>query len=61
MGKRAKEHRKKVLARNAKMKGVERAYQKVMNEAYQKYLQELQAAQAAQTSGKTENEGFVAQ
>lgn len=58
MGKNAKEHRKKVAARNAKMKGVERAYQKVMNEAYQKYIEELKAAQA---SGTTENEGFVAQ
>lgn len=58
MGKRAKEHRKKVLARNAKMKGMEKAYQKVMNEMYQKYLKELEEMKA---SGVTENEGFVAQ
>lgn len=58
MGKNAKEHRKKVAARNAKMKGIERAYQKVMNEAYQKYLAEIKAAQS---SGTTETEGFVAQ
>jgi hypothetical protein len=59
MGKNAKEHRKKVAARNAKMKGVERAYQKIMNEAYQKYLEQLKEAQA---SGNTEtNEGLIAQ
>ena len=53
MGKNAKEHRKKVAARNAKIKGAERAYQKVMNEAYQKYIEELKKAQA---SGTTESE-----
>ena len=30
MGKNAKEHRKKVAARNAKIKGMEKTYQKVM-------------------------------
>jgi hypothetical protein len=59
MGKKAKEHRKKVAARNAKVKGYERQYQKVMNEAYQKYLQELEAAKA---SGMTQTEqSFTAQ
>jgi hypothetical protein len=58
MGIRKKEHRKKVAARNAKIKGMERTYQKVMNDAYQKYLEELKIAQ---TSGKTDTEGFVAQ
>ena len=58
MGVRKKEHRKKIAARNAKMKGIERQYQKVMNDAYQKYLEELKTAQ---TSGKTDTEGFVAQ
>jgi hypothetical protein len=59
MGKAAKEHRKKVAARNAKIKGAERQYQKVMNEAYRKYLEELKAAQA---SGQTETqESFTAQ
>ena len=58
MGKNAKEHRKKVAARNAKIKGMEKIYQKVMNDAYQKYLEELKTAE---TSGKTDTEGFVAQ
>jgi hypothetical protein len=59
MGKTAKEHRKKVAARNAKIKGAERQYQKVMNEAYRKYLEELKSAQA---SGQTETqESFTAQ
>ena len=59
MGKNAKEHRKKVAARNAKIKGAERAYQKVMNEAYQKYNEELKKAHA---SGITESEeSFTAQ
>ena len=59
MGKAAKEHRKKVVARNAKIKGAERQYQKVMNEAYRKYLEELKVAQA---SGQTETqESFTAQ
>jgi hypothetical protein len=59
MGKKAKEHRKKVAARNANIKGYERQYQKVMNEAYQKYLQELEAAKA---SGMTQTEqSFTAQ
>ena len=58
MGIRKKEHRKKVAARNAKIKGMEKTYQKVMNDAYQKYLEELKTAQ---TSGKTDTEGLVAQ
>lgn len=59
MGKAAKEHRKKVVARNTKIKGAERQYQKVMNEAYRKYLEELKVAQA---SGQTETqESFTAQ
>lgn len=58
MGIRKKEHRKKVVARNSKIKGMEKTYQKVMNDAYQKYLEELKTAQ---TSGKTDTEGFVAQ
>jgi hypothetical protein len=59
MGKNAKEHRKKVAARNAKIKGAERTYQKVMNEAYKKYIEELKKAQA---SGITESEeSFTAQ
>jgi hypothetical protein len=37
---------------------MEKTYQKVMNYAYQKYLEELKTAE---TSGKTDTEGFVAQ
>ena len=59
MGKNAKEHRKKVAARNAKLKGEERAYQKIMNEAYQKYIEQLKEAQM---SGETKSEeSFTAQ
>jgi hypothetical protein len=59
MGVRKKEHRKKVAARNAKMKGIERQYQKVMNDAYQKYLEQIKEAQM---SGETKtDESFTAQ
>ena len=59
MGKNAKEHRKKVAARNAKIKGMEKTYQKVMNDAYQKYLEQIKEAQM---SGETKtDESFTAQ
>lgn len=59
MGVRKKEHRKKVAARNANMKGIERQYQKVMNDAYQKYLEQIKEAQM---SGETQtDESFTAQ
>ena len=41
MGKNAKEHRKKVAARNQKVKATQNAYQKLMNEQMQKYLENL--------------------
>lgn len=59
MGKNAKEHRRKVAARNTKIKGIERQYQKVMNESYQAYLEQMKLEQA---SGETQSqENFIAQ
>lgn len=59
MGKNAKEHRRKVAARNTKIKGIERQYQKVMNESYQAYLEQMKLELA---SGETQSqENFIAQ
>lgn len=60
MGKRAKEHRKKVQARNAQIKGAQKKYQQLMNEKMMQYLQdmkskseEVQETEAPTTSGFT--------
>ena len=41
MGKRAKEHRKKVAARNQQIKGQQNAMQKLFNESMKKQLEEI--------------------
>lgn len=62
MGKKEKEHRKKVAARNQKIKSAQKAYQKMMNEQMQKYLADLRESalkqQAAEEVGTT---GFTMQ
>lgn len=54
MGKRAKEHRKKVAARNQKIKGQQNAMQKLFNESMRKQLEELKKQREAEMSGETQ-------
>ena len=57
MGKREKEHRKRVAARNQKIKGAQRTYEKFYNEQLKKYLEDLREKAS---SGTTEEPtGFV--
>jgi hypothetical protein len=55
MGKRAKEHRKKVAARNQQIKSAQKAYEKLYNEQMMKYVEEMRAKAAAE-SGTTESD-----
>ena len=57
MGKREKEHRKKVAARNQKIKGAQRTYEKLYNEQLKKYLEDLK--EQASTGTTEEKTGFV--
>ena len=57
MGKREKEHRKKVAARNQKIKSAQHAYEKLYNEKLKKYLEDLR--EQASTGTTEENTGFV--
>ena len=50
MGKRDKEHRKRVQKRNNQIKGAEKAYEKL-----KKHLQQLVEEHKQNTSGMTEN------
>ena len=54
MGKRAKEHRKKVAARNQKIKGEQNAMQKLFNESMKTQLEELKKQREAEMSGQTQ-------
>lgn len=54
MGKRAKEHRKKVAARNQRIKGQQNAMQKLFNESMRQQLEELKKQREAEMSGTTE-------
>ena len=54
MGKRAKEHRKKVAARNQKIKGQQNAMQKLFNESMKTQLEELKKQREAEMSGQTQ-------
>lgn len=54
MGKNAKEHRKKVAARNQKIKSAQKAYEKLYNEQMTKYIEELKTKMAE--SGTTESD-----
>lgn len=54
MGKKAKEHRKKVASRNQKIKSAQKAYEKLYNEQMTKYIEEMRAKMAE--SGNTESD-----
>jgi hypothetical protein len=54
MGKKEKEHRKKVATRNQKIKSAQKAYQKLYDEQMTKYIEELRAKAAE--SGATESD-----
>ena len=54
MGKEAKEHRKKVAARNQKIKGAQNAMQKLFNESMKTQLEELKKQREAEMSGQTQ-------
>lgn len=53
MGKRAKEHRKKVVARNQRLASERKIFDKQMNESVQKYIEDLKTKM--EQSGQTEN------
>jgi N-glycosylase/DNA lyase len=55
MGKRSKEHRKKVAARNQQIKSAQKAYEKLYNEQMMKYIEDMKAKAAAE-SGTTESD-----
>lgn len=54
MGKKAKEHRKKVAARNQRIKGQQNAMQKLFNESMRQQIEELKKQREAEMSGNTE-------
>ena len=54
MGKRDKEHRKRVQARNNQLKGIEKMYQKMYQEVMKNQLEKLVEEHKAKTSGETE-------
>lgn len=55
MGKKDKEHRKRVQARNNQLKGLERTYQKMYQDIMKKQLEKLVEEHKANTSGETES------
>ena len=56
MGKKDKEHRKKVQARNQKLKSAENAMQKLFNESMRRQLEELRKQREVEMSGDTQNQ-----
>ena len=55
MGKNEKEHRKKVAARNLKLKAEQNAFQKLFNESMKTQIEEMKKKNAEQ-SGSTVNQ-----
>ena len=55
MGKKAKEHRKKVEARNQKLKAEQNAFQKLFNESMKTQIEEMKKKDDA-ASGLTVNQ-----
>lgn len=53
MGKAKKEHRKKIVARNQRIKGQQNAMQKLFNESMKQQLEELKKQREAEMSGET--------
>ena len=54
MGKKAKEHHKKVAARNQRIKTEQTAMQKMFNESMKQQLEELKKQREAEMSGETQ-------
>jgi hypothetical protein len=54
MGKNTKEHRKKVAARNQRLKGQQNAMQKLFNESMKQQLEELKKQRELEMSGETQ-------
>jgi hypothetical protein len=54
MGKAKKEHRKKVAARNQKLKAQQNAMQKLFNESMRQQLEELKKQREVEMSGDTQ-------
>lgn len=59
MGKRAKEHRKKVAARNQQIKGAQKKYQEFMNEKMMEYLKEMKEKNQQEIETPTTQSGFT--
>ena len=59
MGKRAKEHRKKVAARNQQIKGAQKKYQEFMNEKMMDYLKEMKEKSQQEIETPTTQSGFT--
>jgi hypothetical protein len=59
MGKRAKEHRKKVAARNQQIKGAQKKYQEFMNEKMMEYLKEMKEKSQEEIETPTTQSGFT--
>ena len=56
MGKKDKEHRKKIQARNQKMKDADSAMQKLFQESMKRQLAELTKQRETEMSGGTQNQ-----
>ena len=54
MGKKEKEHRKKVAARNQRIQGQQNAMQKLFNESMRQQIEELKKQREAEMSGETQ-------
>lgn len=59
MGKKAKEHRKKVAARNQQIKGAQKKYQEFMNEKMMEYLKEMKEKSQEEIEIPTTQSGFT--
>jgi len=54
MGKKAKEHRKKVAARNQRIQGQQNAMQKLFNESMRQQIEEIKKQREVEMSGETQ-------
>jgi hypothetical protein len=54
MGKKDKEHRKKVVARNQRLKSQDSAMQRLFNDAMKQQLEKLKELKETEMSGETE-------
>ena len=54
MGKRDKEHRKKVAARNQRIKSEQSAIQRLFNDAMKQQLEKLKEQKESEMSGETQ-------